>query len=94
MRDSTIKRGGHRYYVDNDVTVLMRKTVVFTVLFLFLTLFSRAQDSQTAFNFLRLPVSAHVAALGGDNITISDDDPSLVFHNPALINHGADGQLS
>lgn len=45
-----------------------------------------AQESQTAYNFLRLPVSAHVAALGGDNITLTDDDATLIFHNPALIN--------
>ena len=32
-----------------------------------------AQVSQNAYNFLRLPVSAHAAALGGDNITIIDD---------------------
>ena len=47
-------------------------------------LISRAQDSRTVFNFLRLPVSAHVAALGGDNISIADGDATLVFHNPAL----------
>ena len=52
-----------------------------------------AQESRTVYNFLRLPVSAHVAALGGDNITISDDDPSLVFHNPALANNVSDGTL-
>ena len=45
-----------------------------------------AQESQTAYNFLRLPVSAHVAALGGENITITDDDATVIFHNPALIN--------
>ena len=28
-----------------------------------------AQESQTLYNFLRLPVSAHAAALGGDNTT-------------------------
>ena len=28
-------------------------------------------DSQTGYNFLRLPASAHAAALGGDNITDS-----------------------
>ena len=38
-----------------------------------------AQVSQNAYNFLRLPVSAHAAALGGDNITIIDDDASLMF---------------
>jgi len=46
----------------------------------------QAQESQTAYNFLRLPVSAHVAALGGENITLTDDDATLIFHNPALIN--------
>ena len=50
----------------------------------------KAQESETAYNFLRLPVSAHVAALGGENITISDDDVTVIFHNPALINGVAD----
>ena len=45
----------------------------------------QAQESQEVYSFLRLPVSAHVAALGGDNITITDDDATLIFHNPALI---------
>jgi hypothetical protein len=53
-----------------------------------------AQESQTAFNFLRLPVSAHVAALGGDNITLNEDDATLVFHNPALINNVTDRTLN
>lgn len=43
-----------------------------------------SQESQTSYNFLRLPVSAHAAALGGENITIIEDDPSLMFSNPAL----------
>ncbi len=69
------------------------KKVVFTALFAFFALLTRAQDSQTAFNFLRLPVSAHVAALGGDNITLQDDDASLVFHNPSLLNNVGDRAL-
>ena len=40
---------------------------------------ANAQESQTEYNFLRLPVSAHAAALGGDNISIIEDDPSLLF---------------
>lgn len=52
----------------------------------FFALFLWAQnDSQSSYNYLRLPVSAHAAALGGDNITIVDDDPSLMFSNPALL---------
>ena len=49
-----------------------------------------AQDSDNVFNFLRLPSSAHVSALGGDNITLAENDASLVFHNPALINYVSD----
>lgn len=53
-----------------------------------------AQESQTAYNFLRLPVSAHVAAVGGDNITLTDDDATLIFHNPALINGVSDKTIN
>ncbi len=53
-----------------------------------------AQESQTAYNFLRLPTSAHVAALGGDHITLTEDDASLVFHNPALIQYVTDKTLN
>ncbi len=70
------------------------KKAVFAVLFTFFALLAEAQDSQTAFNFLRLPVSAHAAALGGDNISIPDDDASMVFHNPALINYATDRTLN
>ncbi len=46
----------------------------------------RAQDTADgAFAFLQLPAAPHAAALGGDNISIDDDDAALVFHNPALL---------
>ena len=70
----------------------MKKAVWTAVLTLFVLQIA-AQESRTVYNFLRLPVSAHVAALGGDNTTIDDDDPSLVFHNPALINNVSDRTL-
>ena len=44
-----------------------------------------AQESQTAYNFLRMPESAHAAALGGDNISIIEDDATLALSNPALL---------
>lgn len=52
---------------------------------------SRAQnESRTEYNFLRIPVSAHSAALGGDNITVYDDDASMMFANPALLTNVSD----
>ena len=53
-----------------------------------------AQESQTAYNFLRLPVSAHAAALGGDNISLIEDDASLMFHNPALLSSVGDKTIA
>ena len=60
------------------------KKVVLTLLVTIFAICSWGQESQTEYNFLRLPVSAHAAALGGENITIIEDDPSLGFSNPAL----------
>ena len=66
----------------------------FLVLFaLILAMVSHGQESQTAYNFLRLPVSAHGAALGGENITLIEDDPSLIFSNPALLTSVSDGTI-
>lgn len=71
----------------------MKRVVLFTVL-LFSVLLVEAQESQTVYNFLRLPVSAHIAALGGDNSTIIEDDATLIFHNPALINNVTDRTMN
>lgn len=51
-------------------------------------------ESQTEYNFLRLPVSAHAAALGGDNVTVIDDDESLIFNNPALLSSVSDKTIN
>lgn len=70
------------------------KRVLFVTILMLTVLTLSAQESQTVYNFLRLPVSAHVAALGGDNITIADDDASLLLHNPALASNVSDRSLS
>lgn len=53
-----------------------------------------AQDAETAFQFLQLPVSSHAAALGGDNISIIEDDATLAYHNPALLTDASERMLS
>ncbi len=70
------------------------KKVIFCLFFTLISVLTRAQDSQTGYNFLRLPVSAHAAALGSDNISIIEDDPSLMFHNPALLSSVSDKSLN
>lgn len=67
----------------------MKKTTII-LLITMLTSAAQAQESQTAYDFLRLPVSAHAAALGGDNITLIEDDAALIFSNPALLSSVSD----
>ena len=66
------------------------KKAFFTLALLLSAAFVAAQESKTAYNFLRLPVSAHEAALGGENISIIADDASMIFSNPALLSNVAD----
>ena len=53
-----------------------------------------SQESAAVFNFLRLPLSAHAAALGGNNISLIEDDITLAYHNPALLINVSDKTLN
>lgn len=44
-------------------------------------------EAGSVFNFLRLPTSSHAMALGGNNVTLPDDDASLLLQNPALMSN-------
>ena len=70
------------------------KFLISAIFVTLMTLEAKAQESQTGYNFLRLPVSAHAAALGGDNITLVEDDEALIFHNPALLSTVSDKTIT
>ena len=70
------------------------KKAAFVLFSLFLVNTAYAQESQTTYNFLRVPMSAHAAALGGDNVSVIEDDEALVFHNPALLTSVSDKTLN
>ena len=72
----------------------MKKGLLVVISVLLSVVRMQAQESQEVYSFLRLPVSAHVAALGGDNITLTDDDATLIFHNPALISGVTDKSIN
>ena len=59
-----------------------------------LSLATFAQETSAVFNFLRLPISAHAAALGGNNISLIEDDVTLAYHNPALLINATDNTLN
>ena len=63
-------------------------------LYILLAAASHAQESNSVFNFLEMPVSAHSTALGGRNISLIEDDASLVFSNPALLSSVSDKTLN
>ena len=71
----------------------MKKALILLLLVGF-SLAIHAQESQTIYNFLRLPVSSHAAALGGDNISLIEDDAPLAIHNPALLSSVTDRTLN
>jgi len=49
---------------------------------------------RTVFPFLNLPPSAQLAALGGMSVSARNDDPTMFFGNPALLNPEMDGRLA
>ncbi|MDR2119815.1 MAG: type IX secretion system protein PorQ [Tannerella sp.] len=72
----------------------MRHTGIAVFLGLLLPLMLRAQDGDRVFAFLRYPSSAHVNALGGHSVSLIARDPSLAFHNPALLGGETDGMAN
>lgn len=54
----------------------------------------QAQEDNSVFQFLKIPFSSHAAALGGENISIIEDDLTMAVHNPALLSCVADKTLN
>ncbi len=46
------------------------------------------------YEFLNLPASARISGLGGNLISVMDDDANLAYNNPSLLNPSMHGQLS
>ncbi len=51
-------------------------------------------SGEYVYTFLQLTNSARVAALGGVNVSICDDDINLVFHNPAILSAGMNQNIN
>ena len=54
----------------------------------------KAQTGHTGYEFMNIPTSAHSAALGGNNVSIIEDDATLLFSNPALLSNVSDKTLN
>jgi hypothetical protein len=61
------------------------KKILLTIVLASPALSGFSQETSGVFDFLTLPVSSRVEALGGENVSVVENDLSLVFHNPASL---------
>ena len=72
--------------------IVKRKVIIYIVLLYCLNAFS--QGAGMVFDsFLDVPSSAHVAALGGHNVSYVGEDPMFSINNPASLHTGVDNLL-
>lgn len=62
----------------------MKITLFGLLLFATLPLRLCAQEYSSSFNVLRMPASSHAAALGGQSLSLIEDQPAAGWSNPAL----------
>lgn len=73
----------------------MNRFLTLLVFTLHLSLFTvSAQTGTTAYEFMNIPVSAHSAAVGGNNVSMVEDDVTLMFSNPALLSNVSNKTLN
>jgi len=70
----------------------LTKIIIILLILLPINLFGQIGGTST-FSFLELTNSARVAALGGKNISIPDDDLNFVYDNPAMLDTNMNKQL-
>lgn len=61
----------------------MRLTIIVLLFISYVTV--SGQKGENTYEFLNLPNSAHTGALGGVNVSLFDNDPSVSNNNPALL---------
>lgn len=71
----------------------MRIIAIIAILTTVMATVSKAQNNNT-YEFLNIPVSARAAALGGQNITVVENDFTMASQNPALLPCVAERNIS
>lgn len=73
---------------------IMRRVLVIILCLLMPVLIFAQKGGESTYSFLGLTNSARVAALGGEAVSLLDDDINLVFHNPALLTPEMENSLN
>jgi len=72
-----------------------KKQILLSAFLILITFSLHAQlGGRYAFSFLEQPISARLAALGGNQASINDNDLNVGFVNPSFINPGMDNMLA
>lgn len=73
----------------------MKRKLLYIAIFAIASLQSFAQvGGNGTYRFLELSNSARIAALGGNQVSIVDNDLDLAFYNPALLSEDMHNQLT
>jgi len=74
--------------------MMKRHTLALLLIILLPACLMAQKGGEATYDFLMLTNSARVAALGGKNVSLADDDINLVFHNPSLLSAGMNRDLN
>ncbi|MFN6037758.1 MAG: type IX secretion system protein PorQ [Bacteroidota bacterium] len=77
----------------NPFTIMM-KMKLFAFCFFSLALSFAQPGGEGVYKFLDLPVPSRTSALGGNTISLKDDDITLSFQNPALLTQSCSNQVA
>ncbi len=73
---------------------MIRGAIISASLVLLFQVAMAQKGGESTYSFLGLANAARVAALGGEVVSLQDDDINLVFHNPALLSPGMHNNLN
>ncbi len=72
---------------------MLRRTIFFCFVTSFAGTFAQSGGNNT-YDFLNLTNSARIGALGGQQISLYDDDLTMVYYNPSLLNASMSNQVT
>ncbi len=72
----------------------MKRALLIGILFSLSTADAQTLGGNSVFNFLRLPNTPQLSALGGVNVSQPSNDVGLAFYNPAMLQPAMHTQLN
>lgn len=72
---------------------MLKRTTTLLILLIFNLILLFPQAGRGVYRFLDLPVSSRMAAVGGTNVSLRDNDVNFAFMNPALLTEETHGVI-